>query len=493
MNYTKEIVISGGNIRGEYLNNSIAVFRGIPYAAPPVGALRFRQAQPHPGWRGTLDCCTFGRSAPQNPINVTEYDLWTEEYRITNREMSEDCLTLNIWTNLLIKTPMPVIVYFYGGGLTSGGSSCEIYDGTALAEQSVVYVTFNHREGLLGLYAGENVPSDLMLRDELALLRWIQENISAFGGDPKNVTVMGQSSGASAVNLISGISQAKGLFCRSISMGFNGYITRGFIGNAVSWEQALKSSADILKGHGMTEADLFTAPTEEFCKDPKPDFFAIDGELITEDFRSAVDSGKTGDTTAVMGLVSGDSLLYSPFMPLLRRGEKVDDISQVRRAIAEFYESEAAAFEAHYGFDGADIKELKNRINEDCLLCSLLWFAQARKKAGEKEPAYLYYFTHVHPGPMAAKYGAFHSSEVPYFFEHFSKLREKYWTDEDRALGKYLCGELAKLVKSDCVSDFEKVPQDGYSYLRIGDTTGEVCRVEKSTRELWFRAFEASC
>lgn len=493
MNYTEKITVTGGEIRGEYVSETVAVFKGIPYAAPPVGELRFREPQPHPGWSGTLDCCAFGNSSPQNPIVVTEYDLWTEEFRIMNREMSEDCLTLNIWTDLRAASPMPVIVYFYGGGLVSGGSSCEIYDGTTLVEQGVVYVSFNHRDGILGLYAGDKVPANLTLRDELAALRWVHENIASFGGDPDNITIMGQSSGANAVNTISALPQAKGLFRQCLSMGYNGYITGIFGGNSLPWEQAVKNSAEMLHGHGMTEQDLFTAPAEEFCRDPKLNFFTIDGELITEDFRSATDGGKTSDAPIVMGLVQGDYLLFTPFQTLPRGIGKKYELSQLRQGLEEFCKSEAEAIEEHYDFLHADAAEVKNRINEDCLICSLLWFEEARKKAGRKEPAYPYYFTHVYPGPMSGAFGAFHSSEVPYFFNHLSKLREKYWTEDDFALGEYLCAELAKLAKTDQVSDFEKVPEDGYSYLRIEKAGGELCRMDPDTRELWFRVFETFC
>ena len=495
--YTDEINVTGGKIRGRYQEDSVAVFKGIPYAAPPVGKLRFRPPQPHEGWQGTLDCLEFGKSPLQNAIDDEKSILWTKEFLISNREMSEDCLTLNIWADLRGED-MPVIVYFFGGGLVSGGSSCEIYDGTVLAKQGVVYVTFNHREGTLGLLsceklsveALEGTSGNYLLLDEIAVLRWVRENIRSFGGNPDNITIMGQSSGAMEVNALSVSPLAKGLFRQTISMSFNSCFDKTFGRPWISKEEGYEESANVLRAHSRSEEDLFSVTAEEFAADPKIKNLTIDGRVLDCSFREAIKRGDTNNTLTVMGMVPGDNLLHGPFVCLFGPLEKITEESQLKKAAGMLLGDRAEEFETLYLSDSRSPVEVKKAVEEDFLISSMLWFAGQRKKAGAKTPTLLYYFTHVLPGPMSDRFGAFHSCEVPYFFNVFSDFRKDYWAEDDFSLGKYVSDNLAKLVKDDEVSDFEKVPDDGYSYLRIGDHGGAICRIDGTARDLWFYTFE---
>lgn len=498
MQFTEEISVSGGKIKGEYIDGRIAAFKGIPYAAPPVGALRFQPPQPAQPWEGTLECTRFGKSAPQNRPDPENSVLWTREFLITNMELSEDCLTLNLWADLKAESPMPVIVYMYGGGLVSGGSSCEIYDGCTLARHGVIYVTFNHREGTLGLLSHEKLDEtsatgtsgNYLLMDELAALRWVKENIAAFGGDPENITLMGQSSGAMGVNALSVSPLAKGLFKRSISMSWNSYIGKRFGEAFVDKASAQKEAEDVLSAHGRTADELFTMKAEEFASDPKVRQISVDGHVLDMDFKSGVDSGRTNEIITVAGMVPGDGLIQSPFAEMFRGGVKITETGQIQKIMADLLADEYPAFEAIYDVENRDPLTVKKEIEEDFLICSMLWFAEGRRKAGASAPAYLYYYTHVLPGPMANAFGAFHSSELPYFFNKFSDFRKDYWKEEDFALGEYLCGDLAKFVREDEVSDLEKTPEDGYSYFRIEAGQSCVCRMDEAKRALWFSCFK---
>lgn len=202
----------------------IRIFKGIPFAAPPVGALRWRAPQPVAKWKGTKDCTDFSASAMQ--AAPQPFLFWPTEYLIPAEPISEDCLYLNVWSAAKTKKEKrPVLVFIHGGGFRSGGAACPIYDGEAMARQGVVFVTINYRVGVFGFLAhpeltaesGENASGNYGLLDMVAALEWVQKNIGAFGGDPGNVTIAGQSAGAFAVNYLTASPLAKGLFHRAIA------------------------------------------------------------------------------------------------------------------------------------------------------------------------------------------------------------------------------------------------------------------------------------
>ena len=499
LNYTEVISLPCGKIKGEVVAGTVAAFKGIPYAAPPVGELRFKAPKPYGKWEGTLDCSSFGKSAMQNPPGSSGA-LWTEEFLISNRTQSEDCLTLNVWTDLNDCGKKPVIFYLYGGGLVSGGSSCEIYDGKTLAESGVVYVTSNRREGNLGLISDRKLAAsdpegycgNWILLDILAALRWVKENIAALGGDPENITMMGQSSGSICLNALAASPMTKGLFRRFISMSYNNYVDREFGSTSLPLETGFENTEKILQEHGWTSDDLMTLESEAFAGDPKLKNLIIDGKVVESDFRDGVDSGLTNDKEAVMGMVPGDYLVQSPFASFVLQGIKSPSQADLLSAMKSFLQTEELydEFCMLYSSSFADANYLKKNLEEDFLISSLLYYAEGRKKAGAEYPTRLYYFTHVLPGPMSSVFGAFHSSELPYFFNHFADFRKEYWREEDFALGRYLCRDLAKLVRDDEESDLEKTPDDGYSYFRIGSSGGEICRFDEAKRSLWFAGFD---
>ena len=225
-----EVKIESGRITGvPGRNQSIILFKGIPYAAPPVGDLRWRPPQPAEPWKGIKACDKFGPSAMQAP--QAPFMMWSTEFIIdTSLGYSEDCLTLNVWTDAESSDgKRPVLLFIHGGAYTSGGSSCEIYDGEGLAKKGVVVVTINYRLGVFGFFAhpalsaeSENkVSGNYGILDMIAALKWVKGNIAAFGGDPDNVTIQGQSAGASAVNVLLFSPLAKGLFHRAIHQSSN--------------------------------------------------------------------------------------------------------------------------------------------------------------------------------------------------------------------------------------------------------------------------------
>ncbi len=207
-----------GRIRGT-VQGRLTVFRGVPYAAPPVGPLRFAAPQPHDAWAGILEATSFGPMCPQPPPSLLE------SVPGDPMEQSEDCLTLNIWTPGLDEGRRPVMVFLHGGGFVGGSSSVGVYDGTGLASHGAVAVSVNYRLGALGWLAHPELAGgpgagagfgNWGLLDQIAALGFVRDNAAAFGGDPGNVTIFGESSGAMCVAALLGASTARPLFKRAV-------------------------------------------------------------------------------------------------------------------------------------------------------------------------------------------------------------------------------------------------------------------------------------
>jgi len=198
------VKVTGGLISGtKSKEDDIRIFKGIPFAAPPVGDLRWKAPQPVQPWTGVKQCDAFGASPMQN--SPAPFSMWTEEFLIPKEPISEDCLYLNVWTKATTpKEKRPVIVWIYGGGFGSGGCGCAIYDGEAMAKKGIVFVSINYRVGVFGFFAHpeltkespNNASGNYGLMDQVAALQWVKKNIAAFGGDPYNVTIAGQSAGS---------------------------------------------------------------------------------------------------------------------------------------------------------------------------------------------------------------------------------------------------------------------------------------------------------
>ena len=216
--------VAGGLVSGiPGRDPSVTVFKGLPFAAPPVGDLRWRAPRPVAAWQGVKKADKFGSSCMQTLAD--ERKPWTYEF-MTHTEVSEDCLYLNVWTAATSASEKrPVYVYIYGGGNTEGSGAVPVYDGEGLARKGIVLVTVNYRLGVLGFFTHPELTKEsethasgnYALLDLVAALRWVHDHIAAFGGDPGNVTVGGQSAGASNTHSLTASPLAKGLFHRAIA------------------------------------------------------------------------------------------------------------------------------------------------------------------------------------------------------------------------------------------------------------------------------------
>ncbi|HEU4388948.1 MAG TPA: carboxylesterase family protein, partial [Blastocatellia bacterium] len=209
--------VDGGTISGT-ASDGVRSYKGIPFAAPPVGDLRWKPPQPVVGWEGVRECTVFGPECPQAPYPAGSM------YYTPPQKQSEDCLYLNVWTAANAGEKRPVMVWIHGGALTRGSGAHRTYDGTSFAKKGVVLVTVNYRLGPLGYLAHPDLSAESPnhssgnygVLDQIAALKWVKKNIAAFGGDPNRVTIFGESAGSWSVNVLVATPLSKGLFHRAI-------------------------------------------------------------------------------------------------------------------------------------------------------------------------------------------------------------------------------------------------------------------------------------
>lgn len=242
MNHHAEPVVTTtqGAVRGLRQDDGTAAFLNIPYAAPPLGAGRFAPPEPHEPWDGVRDATVPGPNAPQSERKLGSIDM--APYFGTGWSRGEDYLTVNVWTPAAAQSDLPVMVFVHGGGFVAGSTRSAMYDGSAFARDGVVLVTLNYRLGIAGFLDLPGAPANRGLLDVVAALRWVRENIAGFGGDPDNVTLFGQSAGATVVGGVLAAPQAAGLFHRAIVQSGSGL-------GAFSTEQAARvtsAAADVL-------------------------------------------------------------------------------------------------------------------------------------------------------------------------------------------------------------------------------------------------------
>jgi para-nitrobenzyl esterase len=275
-----------GRVEGRE-EGGIHVFRGIPYARPPVGALRFRAPEPPEPWAGVRDCGAFGPSAPQNPMLLPLPGMGVGR-------CAEDCLYLNVWTPGLDGARRPVLVWIHGGAFVIGSGSQTLYDGAPLARRGdVVVVTINYRLGPLGflflpdLCPGlEGATGNAGIRDQVAALVWVREHIAGFGGDPGNVTIFGESAGGMSVGTLLGMPSARGLFQRAVAQS-------GASQNFHDRETATKVAESFLETHGLAAGDaaehLREVPAERLLETSHQTMLKLGSSLGLLPFQPLVD------------------------------------------------------------------------------------------------------------------------------------------------------------------------------------------------------------
>ncbi len=297
---TPEIRTTGGAVRGT-IRDGVHAFLGIPYAAPPFGAWRFAAPQPVEPWNGVRDCTQFGPTVPKPPYSPP-YDLLLPEIEIPGA----DCLNLNVWTPDPSAGGLPVFVWVHGGAFVNGSGSVPTYDGATFARDGVVCVTINYRLGVDGfLQFDDDGPANRGLRDQVAALRWVRENIAAFGGDPARVTVGGESAGGFSVGSLMAMPSASGLFAQALLQSGAGH-------HAISRETAVRIGGYLAERLGVA------ATREALAAVPLPELLAAQ-QAVAQEATLIPDPNRYGEVAlngmAFEPVVDGDVL---PDLPIRR-------------------------------------------------------------------------------------------------------------------------------------------------------------------------------
>lgn len=497
INPIKPIKIEGGKITGMLSSDSkVAVYKGIPYAAPPVEELRWKEPQPVIPWKGVKAATKFGPNAIQ-PAQAP-FLMWSKEFIVDTSlgYSEEDSLTLNVWTKTeSSKNKRPVVVYLHGGGFSSGGSSVEVYDGEAIAKKDVVYVNINYRLGILGFLghrelsaeSEDGVSGNYGILDQIAALEWVKNNIEKFGGDPDNVTIAGQSAGASTIHNLIVSPKAKGLFKNAITMGDNN------INNNHSQTLAQKEEVASKLFEGKTLVEMRAMSTEELLAIPFTSLPTVDGVVIPNNLLDTLKEGRQNDVNLMTGMIKGDTLIFGPLPVNLRDPATSMTRGDFEQAVKAEFGSFADKVIATYPVTGDEAIDQYNAINEDILKVEQYYLAKARALKGHGS-TYVYYFDHVMPGENSAKYGAFHTAEVPYFLNNFSPLRKSHWTQTDYDLGDKMSSYLVNFAKSGNPNGegLEKwgAFKGDMSYINFGDTISKDTLSEEKAK-LWKEYYES--
>jgi carboxylesterase type B len=439
--FPQPVRVTGGLVSGTPGRHaSLTVFKGIPFAAPPVGELRWRAPAPVVPWTGVRRADAFSDSCVQTI--VTEHKPWTYEFMTHNR-VSEDCLYLNVWTPAArAEERRPVFVYIYGGANTEGSAAVPLYDGEGLASKGLVVVTFNYRLGVLGFLshawldaeAPYHASGNYALLDQIAAVRWVHDNIAAFGGDPARVTIAGQSAGASAVHNLTASPLAKGLFQRAIADSGSSLTTGRGGRTLASQDEDGARFAEAKGAHSL--AELRAMPWQEIVKPvPAPARGGrgggplrfgpiVDGYALPQPVAQIFAEVRQNDVPTLTGS-NADENGAVPH-PTITRDEFVQQARQR-------YGDRASDFLKLYpASTDAEAREAANASARDRARTSTYLWAMARAKTA-RTPVYTYFFAHPLPGPDVEVYGAFHSSELPYVLNTLDQA-DRPFTSVDRTI-----------------------------------------------------------
>ncbi|SKB38606.1 carboxylesterase/lipase family protein [Sphingopyxis flava] len=408
-----QVRVTEGLIAGEW-RGDLRVFRGIPYAAPPVGARRWRPPAPPEAWRGVRKAAAFGAACVQPAY--PEDSVYFEP----QMPMSEDCLTLNVWAPK-VAVKAPVIVWIHGGALLRGTSASPLYDGGEYAKRGIVFVSINYRLGVLGWFAHpalsaespEGVSGNYGLLDQIAALRWVRRNVAAFGGDPANVTVMGESAGALSVAYLLGVPRARGLFAKAIAESPNLRAVPRLREPAFGLAAAEGTGAVFAKTVGAknlvalraVDAERLTgaALAARFVPQPTVDGAVLPGQLV-----DILDRQEQARVPLLAGFNSGEVRSQRALVP-----KAPADAATYEAGIKRSYGDLAHAWLRLY--PASDMEGSLIAATRDAVYG---WASErlVRAQAAAGLPAYLYLFDHCYEAARARDLCAFHASELPFVF-----------------------------------------------------------------------------
>jgi para-nitrobenzyl esterase len=469
------VTTHSGPISGVKVDDQVTVYKGIPYAAPPVGELRWKAPVPVTPWKGVREATQFAPACVQP--KSTSVSVYTDD----PPRMSEDCLYLNIWQPTQVKSGAPVMVWIHGGAFHAGHTAGAVYNGSELARRGVVIVSTSYRMGILGFLAHpqlsqespQHVSGNYGLLDQLAALKWVKDNIAAFGGDPTNVTIFGESAGALSVMDLVASPQAKGLFSKAIAE--SGYM----VSNAELRKSryGLPSAEDIgvltvkaLKANSIQ--DLRARDAVELIGTSSAGGFVplptVDGWLLPDQLVDIYDRGEQNHVPLLVGFNAGELRSLRVLLPPIPA-----NAADYERQVKERFKDLSDAYLKQY--PSSNVTESVLAASRDGLYG---WTAQrlAMKQAAIGQPSYLYFFTHSYPSEVPMDLQAFHASEIPFVFGQIGpdvKL-PGLWprppdSPQERALSNAMMDYWTSFARSGVPSSTWKPYADGESYMELGD------------------------
>jgi para-nitrobenzyl esterase len=425
---------TAGTIEGT-VENGIKVFRGIPFAAPPVGELRWKEPQPVTSWEGVLKADKFGPASPQpQPL-----------------PQSEDCLYLNIWTPAeYASDKLPVMVWIHGGGFSAGAPLESTYFGEKLTQEGVIYVSVAYRLGVLGFMAHpelsaespHKVSGNYGLLDQIAALKWVQSNIALFGGDPAKVTIFGESAGAISVSMLCASPLAKGLFIGAISQSGGSFGPVGMTrqDGIISLKGAEETGVEFMKRMGVNSIEeLRNIDPQTWFGNPEVRMLSFwpnaDGYVIPDDQYKLYEAGLYNDVSVMIGTNSDEGAMFA--RPVEPEAYK----SGIEKRFGDF------AGEILKAYPGNTPEEAKSSTADLFRETAFAWptwaWANLQSRTGESK-VFVYYFDQKQPEipnmPFKPR-GAPHAAEIKYVFRNLdenifspedirlSELMAKYWTN----------------------------------------------------------------
>lgn len=424
-------------------DGAVRTFLGIPYAEPPVGDLRWKAPVPAAQWKGIRKATDFGLHCMQGRV--------FGDMNFRDSGGSEDCLTLNVWLPAKpASAKLPVMVWIYGGGFVAGTTSEARQDGTRLAQHGVVVVSMNYRLGVFGFLvhrelakeSGRNSAGNYGLLDQLAALHWVHDNIAAFGGDPNNVTLFGESAGSFSVSAQMASPLAKGLFQRAIGESGAAFSRTGLSFESLSAREE-KDAKLVKETLGVsTLAELRAVPAEKLLEGfgkPGPQAFSfgpdVDGYFLPESVPAIFAAGKQNDVELLAGWNHDEGSFEIAFSP-----QKPSAESMKANAEKDFGDK-AAEFLKLYPTDTPEhvLRSAQDYAGDRFIAFSTWAWMEAQSTTG-KRAIYRFRFD-LGPPPAnanAPKLGAYHSSEIEYVFGQLDSKAGIPWRAEDRELSELL-------------------------------------------------------
>jgi para-nitrobenzyl esterase len=470
------VTTTSGLVEGVTSSDSnVRMFKGIPFAAPPVGDLRWKPPQPASSWTGVKQASAFGPRCMQGRI--------FEDMIFRDSGPSEDCLYLNVWTPARGNSAkLPVMVWIYGGGFAAGSASEPRQDGERLAQKGVVVVSFNYRLGVFGFYAhpdlaresGRNAAGNYGLLDQVAALKWVHANIANFGGDPQNVTIFGESAGSFSVSALRASPLTAVLFEHAIGESGAYFGTTLHAAPLSDSEAEGKRFADSIGAH--TLADMRSRPAADLMAltlKRKKIYFSpnLDGYFLPEDVASIYAAGKQRHIPLLAGW-NADEGSYLQFFdkdaPTLQ--------NYVARLHKQFGADADKLLKAYPASDDEQAKRSAQELAGDQFIAYSTWKWLEMQDATGGAPVYRYRFEEAPPAdpldPHSASRGAYHSAEIEFVFEALAS-KKLPWRTQDRKLSEMMATYWSNFAKTGDPNsdDLPRWPvyskQDGYQVMHL--------------------------